>query len=396
MRFLLFSLSSFFVAALGAFFYFKGDVNFTFGDNFNTANANSRTSALTVDDAFKIAVFADIGDAARQIATAADGWLFVGTRADKVYAAHDANNDGAADEVRIIAQNLKSPHGVFYHNGDLYIGEISTIYKVNDILSQLANKSAGATVALLPFITGLPGSGHHGMRHIEIFDGHLYVSYGVPCNICLPGDDELDAVIRRYPIGESSAAPPLPQDAKDGEVVARGIRNSVGFDFHPITGEMWFTDNGRDWMGDELPHDELNRVSHIGEHFGFPYCHQGDLLDPEFGAAGDCAKYTAPVLRTGPHVANLGMAFSPAGDSVFIALHGSWNRSEKIGYALWQADIAVDFQSVANYRPFVSGWLRGGEVSGRPVDVAVDARGDIFLSDDFAGLIYKITAKPDA
>lgn len=311
----------------------------------------------------------------RQLAKGADNWLFAGSRSGKVYALRDADGDGVAEEIHIVAKGLSTPHGVAYSDGNLYIGAIDGIYLIADIAPGLANPPPPQKI-----IGGFYNNSSHGTRHIKIGpDGMLYVSLGTPCNICIPPDAEFTGVIRKYAL-----APP---DA--GEAVARGIRNSVGFDFHPQSGELWFTDNGRDWLGDELPSDELNRVSQPGQHFGYPYCHQGDLPDPEFG--GDCASYEAPVLKTGPHVANLGMSFDAAGKHVYIALHGSWNRSSKIGYAVYRATLGKDKQSVTDYAPFVEGWLQNdGRVIGRPADVIFWGEDDMLISDDSTHAIYRV------
>ena len=317
-------------------------------------------------------------DAPRQLSLGDDGWIFSGSRAGKVYALRDTDGDGRANEIRIVAEGGNIRHSVAYHQNNLYLGAIDRVYAMDDIRGQLAEGGALSSPRVL--IDNLNPSSHHGARHLEIgADGMLYLSLGTPCNTCLPPKGT--GVIRRY-------APPFSPDS--AEVAARGVRNSVGFAFHPKTGEMWFTDNGSDFLGDELPHDELNRVPSAGLHFGYPFCHQGDLLDPEFGAGKTCADYEPPVLKTGPHVANLGAAFDADGDYIYLALHGSWNRSEKIGYAVWRAKINAAADSVENYEPFVEGWLRNGGVSGRPVDVLFLENGDMLVSDDFADSIYRI------
>ena len=332
---------------------------------------------IQLADGRKISVYAALNDSIRQVAVADDGWVFLGTRGDKVYAVRDADGDGTAEIRQVVASGLNNPHGVAFHRGDLYIGEIPAIHVIEDILPYL--EEGRSLPAPTPFITGLPTSGHHGMRHIEVdSNGDLYVGLGVPCNICLPSPDGLAAVIRRY-----SA------DDRQGEVVAHGVRNAVGFDFHPVTRELWFTDNGRDWMGDDLPSDELNRLGRAGDHFGFPYCHQGDVEDPEFGSPGVCSQYVAPALLTGAHVAGLGMAFDRSGAEVFVALHGSWNRSEKVGYAVYRARLRSN--EVTEYAPYATGWLQPGDkVYGRPVDVALMDDDSLLVSDDYGGVLYRI------
>lgn len=313
----------------------------------------------------------------RQLAAGEDGWIFAGSRGDKVYAMRDGDGDGVAEEVRVVAAGMNTPHGVAFGGGDLYIGTVNGIYVIRDVAAKLA----GDDIRPQLFVGGLPDNDWHGTRHLKIgADGMLYVSLGTPCNSCIPPDAELTGVIRRYAL----------PDGGDGEVFARGIRNSVGFDFHPDDGALWFTDNGRDWLGDDSPSDELNRAPRAGMHFGFPYCHQGDLPDSEFGEENICDNYEKPVLKTGAHVANLGMTFDTAGEYVYIALHGSWNRSVKTGYAVYRAAVRKD-GGVSEYAPFVEGWLRTDElVSGRPADV-IFADGDLLVSDDFANVVYRVS-----
>lgn len=336
-------------------------------------------ASLKAADGYKLDFFAPPNsglDSPRQLAEGADGWIFAGSRGDKVYAMRDENGDGIADDIRVVAAGMNTPHGVAFSDGDLYVGAVDGVYVLRNIAAKLAGEDARPQL----FIGGLPDNSWHGTRHLKIgADGMLYLSLGTPCNVCIPPDAELTGVIRRYPLPEGGA----------GEVFARGIRNSVGFDFHPADGALWFTDNGRDWLGDDLPADELNRAPRAGMHFGFPYCHQGDFADPEFGDEGICDKYEKPVLLTGAHVANLGMAFDAEGKYVYIALHGSWNRSQKTGYAVYRAAVNAD-GGVSEYAPFLEGWLRADEtVSGRPADVIFTGEGDLLVSDDFANAIYR-------
>ena len=358
---------------------------FNFGEDLD-ARMNQITLA---DDTLSIGIFADDLPKARQLAIGDDGWLFVGSRADAVYALRDNDNDGIADQKRIIVSGLRAPHGVAFFGGDLYIGEIPRIHIIRDIIGKL---QSGAAITTEVFIDGLPTSGHHGVRHLGISpDGKmLYVSFGVPCNICKPADD-LAGVIRRYPLVFPALLihPPRPMMATDGEVYARGLRNAVGFAWQPNSGVLWITDNGRDWLGDDLPNDELNRAPDMGMHFGFPYCHQGDMPDPEFGDERTCDEFAPPALLTGAHVANLGMAFDDEGNAL-IALHGSWNRSEKVGYSVRRARIKDG--RVIGYDDYASGWLRDdGSVWGRPVDIALLPNGGgVLVSDDYADAVYLI------
>jgi len=179
--------------------------------------------------------------------------------------------------------------------------------------------------------------------------------------------------------------------------IASGIRNSVGFDWHPVTGELWFTDNGRDMLGDDLPAGEINRISATGQHFGFPYIHQGDLPDPQYGRGYSPADFTPPALKLGAHVAPLGMTFYrgeqfPATyrNAFFVAEHGSWNRSEKSGYRVMVGRLASDNRTVSDYRPFVEGWLQGQSDWGRPVDILNMPDGSVLISDDGANLVYRV------
>ncbi len=343
--------------------------------------ARASLRELRVADDYRIEFFIPPGeqgmDSPRQIAVADDGWVFIGSYGGKVYAARDRDGDGRADVIRTIADGLTVPHGVAFHAGRLYIGTVSAIYVVDDVMAQLRRHKT--TVPLTPLIKGLPDSAWHGTRHLKVGpDNLLYVSLGTPCNVCVPPDEEFAAVIRRYDL-----------DGKGGEVYARGIRNAVGFDWHPGSGEMWFADNGRDWMGDDLPSDELNRVTRSGQHFGFPYCHQGDVPDPQFGKQRKCSEFAAPAWLTGPHVANLGMAFDAAGRYAYVALHGSWNHSQKVGYAVYRA--RIDKNEVRDFTPFVEGWLTANKaVLGRPVDVAFTADGGMLITDDFTDAVYRI------
>ena len=337
---------------------------------------------LRVPEDVAAGLFSAAVPAARQIAVGEDGWVFVGTRGKAVYALKDENKDGRADIVRKIADKLNAPHGVAYADGKLYVGEIHRIRVAENVLQELAEDR---DVQFAPVISDLPTSGHHGLRHLKIGpDKKLYVALGAPCNICQISPHA--GVIRRYDL-----------DGKNGAVYANGVRNAVGMDFHPETGELWFTDNGRDWLGDDLPGDELNRAAKPGAHFGFPYCHQGDFPDPEFGDERSCDEFEPPVLLTGAHVANLGMAFTPARNAlparyqngVFIALHGSWNRSVKAGYAVHYARTTDG--GAEDYQPFATGWLADDKESvfGRPVDAAFAEDGALLISDDYAGAIWR-------
>lgn len=331
-------------------------------------------SALELPPGFTIEVFARVPNA-RQMGLGKNT-LFVGSmRAGKVYA---VPLRGARTPV-VIADGLEMPVGVAFRDGDLYVSAVGRILRLRDIEARLMRPPRPEVVS-----DAYPDDTHHGWKFIAFGpDGKLYVPVGAPCNICAP-DPEHYAMISRL-------------DPATGkiEVVARGVRNSVGFDWHPQTRELWFTDNGRDWLGDDAPPDELNRLAEAGEHFGYPHCHGGTVADPEFGKMRRCAEFVAPAQNLGAHVASLGMRFYdgkqfPARyrNAVFIAEHGSWNRREKNGYRV--SVVRLQGNRAVAYEPFVSGWLRGDSAWGRPADVLVLPDGSLLVSDDHAGAIYRV------
>jgi glucose/arabinose dehydrogenase len=348
----------------------------------NGGNENAGdTSEIKLPPGFSIGVYAADVPGARSMTLSPSGVLFVGTRGNKVYAVTDTNKDYKADNVITIASGLNRPNGVAFRNGSLYVAEISKVWRYDNIENNLENPSTPVLVS-----DEFPSDTHHGWKFIAFGpDGKLYVPVGAPCNICLRDDNEKYASITR-----------MNPDGSELEVFAHGIRNSVGFDWNPKTNELWFTDNGRDMLGDDIPSDELNRAPEKGLHFGYPFVHQGDIPDPEFGEGVDLSKYVKPVLKLGPHVAALGMRFYTGNmfpeeykNRIFIAQHGSWNRSQKIGYRVMS--VKLNGNKVVSYEPFAEGWLQGDSVSGRPVDLLVMPDGSMLLSDDFAGVIYRIT-----
>jgi len=353
----------------------------TFFCNSNDSTLTSESSDIKLPPGFKIEIFADNVPNARSMALSQNGVLFVGTREHEVYAVLDKNNDHKADEVIKIASGLNSPNGVAFKDGDLYVAEINRIWRYDDIESNLSNPPDPVLIN-----DGFPSDGHHGWKFIRFGpDGRLYVPVGAPCNICLKDDDQRYGSIMR-----------MNPDGSELEVFASGIRNTVGFDWNPNTNELWFTDNGRDMLGDDIPPDELNRALEKGLHFGYPFVHGGDIPDPEFGEGVDINKYVKPAQKLGPHVAALGMRFYngdmfPAEykNQIFIAEHGSWNRSKKIGYRVML--VKLNGNNVVSYKPFAEGWLKGDSVSGRPVDVLVMPDGSLLVSDDQGGVIYRIT-----
>jgi glucose/arabinose dehydrogenase len=318
-------------------------------------------------------------DNARAMTWGAKGTLFVGsTQAGNVYALRMRN--GAAPQVITIASNLKSPAGVAFRDGALYVSAINRILRFDDIEDHLADPPAPVVVS-----DRFPSETHHGWKFIAFGpDGKLYVPVGAPCNICEPDPDRYANIMR------------MNVDGSGLEVYARGVRNTVGFDWEPRNGALWFTDNGRDMLGDDLPPDELNRAVRPGENFGYPYCHAGSIADPEYGRKHPCSDFVAPVQALGAHVAALGMRFYtgtqfPAAyrNQIFIAEHGSWNRSAKVGYRITL--VRLDGAKAVSYEPFASGWLQGQEAWGRPADVLVAPDGALLVSDDTAGAIYRIS-----
>lgn len=338
---------------------------------------------ITLPPGFSISIYADNVPGARSLTLSPNGTLFVGTRQEgKVYAVLDHKRTNVADVVLTLAHGLNVPNGVAFHDGALYVAEVNRILRYDNIEARLTNPPPPVVVN-----DSYPRDTHHGWKFIRVGpDGRLYVPVGAPCNICQRGDARYASITR------------LQLDGTGFAVVAHGVRNSVGFDWHPETKELWFTDNGRDWLGDDLPPDELNHAPQLGLHFGFPYCHGKDITDREFGTKRPCSDFVPPALDLGPHVAALGMRFytgtmfPPAyRNQIFIAQHGSWNRSQKIGYRVMR--VRLEGNRVAEYTAFAEGWLREGQVWGRPVDVQIMPDGALLVSDDYAGAIYRVSYK---
>jgi hypothetical protein len=349
------------------------------------AHALSATAALPIKkirlpSGFHIEVLSDDVPSARAMALSPQGILYVGSLDGRVYALQ--LHDGRVAGRHVIASGLQMPAGVTWHDGALYVSAVSKIERFDAIDSHLNDPPKPVVVT-----DQLPTETHHGWKFIGFGpDGKLYVPQGAPCNVCERDRNRFALIGRMDP------------DGSHYEVVARGIRNTVGFAWHPVTHELWFTDNGRDLLGDDIPSDKLNRAPRAGMDFGFPYCHGGDIADPELGEGHPCSAFTAPVAKLGAHVAALGMRFYdgpmfPADyrNNVFIAEHGSWNRSKKVGYRVVRVIVDPD-GGHARQQVFAEGWLQPGDAAwGRPADVLPLPDGSLLISDDYAGAIYRVT-----
>lgn len=328
---------------------------------------------------FKAEVWAsDVLDA-RGLRQGDKGTVFVSSLfvAGKIYAVVDK---GGKREVKTLAEKLFLPNGIEFHKGSLYVATPKDITRYDDIENRLDAPPAPVMV-----YDKLPGEVPHGWKFIKVGpDGKLYVPIGAPCNICEPGSGF--AKITRMNL-----------DGSGVEDVALGVRNTVGFDFDPKNGELWYTNNGRDWLSEDLPNDSLNHVTKKGQHFGFPYCHQGNFADPEFGWGKDCKQFVQPALLTGAHAGTLGMRFYTGRQfpkkyqgAIFIARHGPWNRTQK-----YAADVVVAWPDgkggIARMEPFLTGLVENNEYLGRPVDVLVLKDGSLLVSDDHNGAIYRIS-----
>lgn len=343
---------------------------------------------LKVPPGFSVSVYASGVMMARQMTLAPSGTVFVGAMrmgakgGQSVVALVDRRKDGHV-EVIPVATGLDSPNGVAFHNGSLYVAEFSRILRFDHVEANLGKPQTYTVVA-----DKLPGTMMHGWKTIRFGpDGKLYVTIGAPCNVCevTPEEPRTASIARMNP------------DGTGFEIVVRGVRNSVGLAWHPVTKELWYTNNGRDMLGDDLPPDTLNRVTRAGQDFGFPYCHAGEIPDPEFGKSRPCSAFTPPARKLGAHVASLGLTFYTGTQfpeawrgGVFIAEHGSWNRSKKAGYRVtW---VRLDAAGNAlGYEPFVEGWLDGQTAWGRPADVLALPDGSLLVSDDTAHAVYRVS-----
>ncbi len=335
--------------------------------------------AVKLPKGFKISVYASGVNSARQMAWGDKGTLFVGAfGVGQVYAVVD---NGGKKEVKTIITGLKMPTGVAFRDGALYVVDIDKILKYENAEASL-NKMPAAKVVY----DDMPSYAAHGWKYLT-FDkaGWLYVPFGPPCNICLP-PTSLSQVRRVNP------------DTGQAELIAIGVRNSVGGDVDPRSGDYWFTENARDWVSDDMPSDKLNHVAKIGAHYGYPYCHQGDMPDPKFAMGHKCSEFTPPALKLGAHVAPLGMKFYtgkqfPAeySNNIFIAEHGSWNRHKYQGGRIMRVVTDPNGKNIKQ-EVFASGWINGAQsYTGRPADIVVAKDGSILVADDWAGAIYRIS-----
>ncbi|MFT6857000.1 MAG: glucose/arabinose dehydrogenase [Cyclobacteriaceae bacterium] len=354
----------------------KDSENITNSDGLNLAS-------LKLPEGFEIDVFARVNNA-RSMAMSDEGTLFVGNRkGDKVYALKDLDGDYKADERYILAEGLRMPNGVAFKDGDLFVAEVDKLWRFVDIETNLT-----APVKELIY-DDYPTDGHHGWKYIAFGpDDKLYVPVGAPCNICESKNEMYTSITRMNP------------DGSDREIFVTGVRNTVGFTWHPENKYLYFTDNGRDMMSNDTPPCEFNRATKKGQHFGYPYCHGGTISDPEYGYKKNCDEFVKPVQNLGPHVAPLGVKFCQS-DSfpeeyrmlAFIAEHGSWNRDDKIGYRI--TSVSENDGVGESYEVFISGWLNEEtqESWGRPVDILFLKDGSMLISDDQSGTIYRVTYK---
>ena len=335
---------------------------------------------IKVPRGFTVSLWAHGINNARAMVWGDNGTLFVSSRvAGNVYAVLDR---GGRREVKVIAKGLNLPNGVAFKDGTLYVAEVSRISRMPGIEAKLDNPPALETVYDI-----LPRDLPHGWKYLAFGpDGKLYFNIGAPCNICQPPDTH--ANISRVNV-----------DGSGFEYVAHGVRNSVGFDWHPETKELYFTTHGRDWLGDDAPSDRLDVAARKGLHFGFPYCHQGDIPDPDLAQGRSCGEFAPPLLKTGAHVAGNGVQFYTGSmfppeyrNRIFLAQRGSWNRSEKVGFRIMMVTLRP--RDVPKYEVFAEGWLQGDQIWGRPVYTQQMKDGSLLIADDYAGAIYRVAYKP--
>ena len=342
---------------------------------------NDILKKLQMPVGFSISIYASNVPNARTLALSDSGVVYVGTRQQgDVYAVKDSNNDGVADKRYVIAKDLYMPNGVAFKDGHLYVAEANKIIRFNNIDNHLANPEKAEVI-----YDDLPSDKHHGWKYLRFGkDGKLYTAVGAPCNICLPEKQIYSSLVR------------LNTDGSDFEILARGIRNTVGFDWQPETNHLFFTENGRDYLGDNLPPDELNQWSEKGQHFGYPYCHAGKIADPELAGDKQCKEFTSPVWNFRAHMAPLGMRFYTGSqfpqryrNQLFVAQHGSWNRTKPQGYRI--ALVKFKQGKPVSEQSFIAGWLTDeGKVLGRPTDILQMPDGSLLIADDTLGVIYRV------
>ena len=361
-----------------------------FGVSASTLQQPRPLGPLALPPGFRSEVFAENVTNARSMALGAKGTVFVGSQyARTVYALVDANADHKADRVVTIATGLNQPNGLAMRNGALYVATASQLLRFDDIEAHLDAPPAPVTLR-----DDLPNPrAGHTWKYLALGpDDMIYMSVGSTCNVCAP-PPMTAAIVRMKPDGTGM------------EVFAEGVRNTVGFAWHPVTRELWFTDNGRDGLGDDVPNDELNIAPKSGLHFGFPFCHQGDVTDPQFGAERACSTTEPPIAKLGPHVAAIGFTFYTGNmfpdrykNAAIIALHGSWDRSTPSGYRVMAA--LNDGRRVTSYEPLVDGFLPKGAAggrgagmaaTGRPADVLQLSDGSILVSDDTGNRVIRVS-----
>ena len=344
--------------------------------------AQVRLDRIKLPAGFAISVYADHIPDARSMTLAPDGTVFVGSREkDTVYAIVNR-------QVVTVVSGLRTPNSVAFGDGSLYVAEVNRVLRYDHVVDWLKQPAPRAALKPVVVSADFPSDAHHGWKYLAFGpDGLLYLQVGAPCNICDRGDPY--ATIWR-----------MKPDGTAREIFARGVRNSVGMAWNPDTDALWFTDNGRDGLGDNVPPDELNYAPKPGLHFGYPYCHGGTIADPEFRAGHPCSSYSPPAQALGPHVAALGLKFYTGSmfppdyrKQIFIAEHGSWDRSEPIGYRI--SLVRLQGNQPVKYETFAEGWLLGGRAWGRPVDLLEMPDGSLLVSDDEAGVIYRISYRSD-
>ena len=375
------------------FFQIRNFITITFIFFFSMlVSSSTLIDELKLPEGFEIQIYADNIDTPRQITETSNGYVIVGSKTgDSIIALYDSDDDGYAESKIIVANGLQNPTGVTIFNNDLYFAEIDTVWIIEDIDIWLTSDLESVPKKNI-YMNDLPSETWHGFKYIDFGpDGNLYIPVGVPCNICIEPQtkDPRFAAIHKYENGKLIS-------------VADGVRNSVGFDWHPVTKKMYFSDNGRDWLGDDSPSCELNVIEEDGSFFGYPYKHAKDVIDPDFGYLIPTLerKIVDPIAELGPHVAPLGIAFYDGDifprkyhNSVFVALHGSWNKyNGKSGYKV----IFVKLDDDGNYisqEDFITGWLQNENAWGRPVSPFIMSDGSMLVSDDKFNVIYKITYK---